>query len=136
MRVNCAHDSPREWAAMIEHLRAAERNHRRVCRVSFDLAGPKLRTGPVAAGPEVLRFKPVRDSLGRVIAPGTILFAPAAGTEDDDEVTLVPLSERLHGQVRPGDVLRLRDARGRQRSLEVDNVGRHSLMCTPIVRST
>ena len=132
MRVNCAHDSPREWAAMIEHLRAAERNHRRVCRVSFDLAGPKLRTGPVAAGPEVRRFKPVRDSLGRVTAPGTILFSSAAGTEDDDEVTLVPLSERLHGQVRPGDVLRLRDARGRQRSLEVDNVGRHSLMCTTV----
>ena len=40
MRVNCAHDSPREWAAMIEHLRAAERNHRRVCRVSFNLAAP------------------------------------------------------------------------------------------------
>ena len=57
MRVNCAHDGPGEWASMIGHLRAAERKHGRVCPVSFDLAGPKLRTGPVAPGPEVLRFK-------------------------------------------------------------------------------
>ncbi len=130
MRVNCAHDSPREWAAMIQHLRAAERKHVRVCRVSFDLAGPKLRTGPVAAGPEVLRFKPVRDNLGRITALATILFAPATGTENDHEITLVPLSERLYGRVHPGDVLRLRDAGGRQRRLEVDNVGRHRLVCT------
>ena len=129
MRVNCAHDGPEAWSAMIGHLRSAERKHGRVCRVSFDLAGPKLRTGPIASGPEVLRFKPVRDALGRVTAPATILLGPSAGTEDDD-VTLVPLSAHLHREARPGDVLRLRDSRGRYRTLQVDTVGRHSLLCT------
>ena len=46
MRVNCAHDGPDAWSAMIEHLRRAERTQGRVCRISFDLAGPKLRTHP------------------------------------------------------------------------------------------
>jgi pyruvate kinase len=129
MRVNCAHDGPEAWSAMIEHLRRAEQKHRRVCRISFDLAGPKLRTGPVAPGPEVLRFKPVRDRLGRVTGLGTIPFGPAADTDEDD-VTLVPLSAQLHQRAQPGDVLRLDDARGRRRDLLVDNVGRHSLLCT------
>jgi pyruvate kinase len=49
---------------------------------------------------------------------------------DDDDVTLVPLSEHLHQRAQPGDVLRLDDARGRHRDFLVDNVGRHSLLCT------
>jgi pyruvate kinase len=129
MRVNCAHDGPEAWSSMIEHLRRAEQKHGRVCRVSFDLAGPKLRTGPVAPGPEVLRFKPARDRLGRVAALGMIVFGPIADADEDD-VTLVPLNPHFHQRAQPGDVLRLDDARGRRRDLLVDNVGRHSLLCT------
>ena len=131
MRVNCAHDGPDAWSAMIEHLRRAERKHGRFCRVSFDLAGPKLRTGPVAPGPEVLRFKPSRDRLGRVTAPATIPFGAAAGTDEDD-LTLVPMSAQLHARALPGDVLRLDDARGRQRSSTVDNVGHTACSAPPI----
>ena len=47
MRINCAHDSPAEWERMVRHLRLAERETGRRCKVSFDLAGPKLRTGPL-----------------------------------------------------------------------------------------
>jgi pyruvate kinase len=129
MRVNCAHDDQAAWSAMLEHLRRAERKHGRVCRVSFDLAGPKLRTGPVAPGPEVLRFKPVRDRLGKVIVPGTIPFCPASNVDEED-ASLVPLSRDLHVRAQPGDVLVLEDARGRHRELQVDSVGRHSLLCT------
>src|SRR5262249_44605930 len=129
MRVNCAHDGPDAWSAMIEHLRRAERTQGRVCRISFDLAGPKLRTGPVAPGPEVLRFKPVRNRLGLVTEPGTIAFGPMTDLDEDD-LTLVPLSLHLHQRAQPGDVLRLDDARARRRDLLVDNVGRHSLLCT------
>jgi len=130
MRVNCAHDGPAAWTAMLENLRAAERNHGRVCRVSFDLAGPKLRTGPLEPGPEVMRFKPERDSLGRVTATGTIPFRPSDSSEEPGEVMPVPISRRLHALACAGDVLRLRDARGRQRTLTVENVDQHSLLCT------
>jgi pyruvate kinase len=129
MRVNCAHDGPEAWGAMVGHLRAAEQKHGRRCRVCFDLAGPKLRTGPVAAGPEVLRFKPVRDELGRVTAPALIAFWPGERSEGG-EVTLVPLSPRIHREAELGDVLVLRDAAGRTRRVLVENVGRHSLLGT------
>lgn len=47
-RINCAHDSVTEWEAMILNVRAAERAVGRRCKVMMDLAGPKIRTGPIA----------------------------------------------------------------------------------------
>src|SRR5262245_29981181 len=47
MRINCAHDSSDEWGRMIGHLRRAEQQHGRPCRILMDLAGPKIRTGPL-----------------------------------------------------------------------------------------
>ena len=38
----------------------------------MDLGGPKLRTGPLLAGPAVIRLKPRRDAFGRVIAPARL----------------------------------------------------------------
>ena len=38
----------------------------------MDLAGPKLRTGPVAAGQPVLKVKPARDACGQVTAPAQL----------------------------------------------------------------
>jgi pyruvate kinase len=47
MRINCAHDAPPQWRAMVENLRVAEEQSRRRARVVVDLPGPKLRTGPL-----------------------------------------------------------------------------------------
>ncbi|MBE9100463.1 pyruvate kinase [Vacuolonema iberomarrocanum] len=47
VRINCAHDTPTTWAAMIDHLRHAEARVGRSCRVFMDLGGPKPRTGEV-----------------------------------------------------------------------------------------
>ncbi|QJW93032.1 pyruvate kinase [Frigoriglobus tundricola] len=68
MRINCAHDGPAAWGRMIEHLRRAEQELGRSCRVFMDLAGPKLRTGPLEPGPAVVRIRPRRDVFGRVTA--------------------------------------------------------------------
>jgi len=46
-RLNCAHDDPQVWAAMIARLRQAERDLGRPCRVLMDLAGPRIRTEQV-----------------------------------------------------------------------------------------
>ena len=50
MRINCAHDSAEEWRRMVENLRAAQKETGEGCKIAFDLAGPKLRTGPVTPG--------------------------------------------------------------------------------------
>jgi pyruvate kinase len=54
-RINCAHDSPAVWAAMIGHVRAASLALGRECRVLMDIAGPKCRIETVQ-GPEKLRL--------------------------------------------------------------------------------
>lgn len=50
-RINCAHDDPSVWEKMVAHLRRAEAQTQRRCKILFDLAGPKIRTGPVAMPP-------------------------------------------------------------------------------------
>ncbi|GAB4542053.1 MAG: pyruvate kinase [Pleurocapsa sp.] len=47
IRINCAHDNPDRWWAMIEHLRRAEAETGRICKVFMDLGGPKPRLGKV-----------------------------------------------------------------------------------------
>ena len=49
MRINCAHDGPDVWSAMIENSRAAARNQRRDCRILMDIAGPKCRMAEIIA---------------------------------------------------------------------------------------
>jgi pyruvate kinase len=43
-RINCAHGTHDEWAAIVGHVRAAEKRLGRRCRVLMDLAGPRVRT--------------------------------------------------------------------------------------------
>ena len=50
-RINCAHDSPPQWQAMIDHVRTAAAAQHKNCRILMDLAGPKLRTGAIAVRP-------------------------------------------------------------------------------------
>ena len=47
VRINCAHDDETVWAAMIDHVRAAERALGRKIAILMDIAGPKCRTDKV-----------------------------------------------------------------------------------------
>jgi pyruvate kinase len=58
MRINCAHDGPEIWLGMIRNLRKAQEETGLSCRVLMDLAGPKLRTGPIEPGPAVIKCRP------------------------------------------------------------------------------
>ena len=61
MRINCAHDDPGAWAAMVNNLRRAQRELGRSCKILTDLGGPKLRTGAIQSAGRILRIKPTRD---------------------------------------------------------------------------
>jgi pyruvate kinase len=52
-RINCAHDDAQAWAAMIDHVRAAETKLGVECRVLMDIAGPKCRVTGVQADHKV-----------------------------------------------------------------------------------
>ncbi len=49
MRINCAHDTPEIWEAMIKNIRQAEQETGMPCKIMMDLGGPKIRTGAVFA---------------------------------------------------------------------------------------
>jgi pyruvate kinase len=118
-RINCAHDGPEQWAAMIGHVRAAGQALGCEVRVAMDLAGPKLRTGPIEPGPQVEKIKPTRDSGGRVTAPARLWLGEADPAVDDD-APAVPVAGAAWTAARtPGERLRLKDARGSGRTLRV-----------------
>ena len=76
MRINCAHDSAQAWLGMIRNLQKAREETGRSCRILMDVAGPKLRTGPIEPGPPVLKCRPERDVYGRVANPARIWMTP------------------------------------------------------------
>lgn len=128
MRINCAHDDTCTWQAMIRHLRQAEREVGRTCRVIMDLAGPKLRTGPVEPGPAVVHIRPKRDAYGKVIAPAKVwLFDEtsclAPPTQAD---ACLPVSPNWLNRLSGGDRIRFVDTAERDRHLEVIEIDQHA----------
>ena len=131
-RINCAHDDPARWEAMIDGVRAAERAVGRRIPVSMDLAGPKLRTGPVALGAPVGRARVTRDPGGGVVDPARIWFT-RQGPDPDD--TPAPPPTRGHPPLcvrvdprwlaarAPGDVIEVPDARRLRRRFTVVSAG-------------
>jgi pyruvate kinase len=124
MRINCAHDDEAAWTHMIANLRQAEQEVGKTCRVSMDLAGPKLRTQGLPPGPTVLRVKPTRDVSGQVLVPARLWLtaqeqphpAPVAATAS--LVFPVAWLEELEADV----VVPFVDARGAKRQLWVRSV--------------
>src|SRR5262245_8195057 len=121
MRINCAHDNPAAWAAMVNNLRRAERELGRSCKILTDLGGPKLRTGAIQSTGRILRIKPTRDARGRVATPAQVWLTPAEIPQDGPGgVTATLLMPReLLQKAEPGDELGFRDARDKKRKLRI-----------------
>jgi pyruvate kinase len=122
-RINCAHDTPAVWRRCIEKVRLANRAMGRSCRIAMDLAGPKLRTGPLPAAVGVVEGRPHRDRLGRLVQPGRLLARATEGAEPRPGETVLPVLPEGWGALEPGQRLRGRDASGRWRELQVVEVG-------------
>jgi pyruvate kinase len=121
MRINCAHDDAAAWERMIHNLRRAEREIGESCKVLMDLGGPKLRTGQIAPGPAVLRWRPQRDAFGRITATARIWLTPKNAAEPapaEADAALCVASTWLAKLV-AGDRIQCQDARGSRRTLRV-----------------
>jgi pyruvate kinase len=120
-RINCAHDDPAVWRALVAAVRSAADACGRPCRVSMDLAGPKLRTGPLPDQAGVVNARPRRDRYGRLLQPARIL-ATTAGRESvnpEADLALLPVLAVPGSGLAPGDRFSGRDASGRLRELTV-----------------
>jgi pyruvate kinase len=130
-RINGAHDDPSTWERMAVHVRRASSDVGRPCRVSMDLPGPKLRTGPLEDGPRVVKLRPQRDLRGIPVVAATTTLAPAGA---DGQANVVPVDPAWIERRRPGDVVELVDARGSRRQLHV--VGVEAGHCEVLVWDT
>ncbi|MDZ7618625.1 MAG: pyruvate kinase, partial [Patescibacteria group bacterium] len=119
MRLNCAHDGPEAWHAMIAHLRAAEKTVGRSCKIYADLQGPKLRTGAIRPVGRLVEFGPQRDVWGAVVEPARLLVVPRGSpvVEFAGADAVLPMDPSLVALVREGDEMMLEDSRGSRRHL-------------------
>lgn len=126
-RINCAHDDPDAWRAMAGHVRHASQLSGRSCLIAMDLAGPKLRTGPIEPGPRCVKLRPSRDALGRVLAPArawlTAAENPTAAPEAD--MATLPVPAQWLARRHAGDVITVHDTRGATRHLQLTSASSH-----------
>ncbi|RVW72288.1 Plastidial pyruvate kinase 4, chloroplastic [Vitis vinifera] len=90
IRINCAHGNPSIWSEIIRRVRRSSQMLEKPCRILMDLAGPKLRTGNMKAGPCVIKISPKKNACGDIMLPAQL-----------------------------GDTVRFRDARGKKRTLKI-----------------
>ncbi len=125
-RINCAHDTPEIWARMIEQVNLARRETGRHCRILMDLGGPRLRTGEIAPGPAVLRWKPQRDVYGNMIVPARIWLHPESDSSPSPAPAdaCLPVQGDWLAKVTSRDIIKFTDARGSSHILKlVDQIG-------------
>ncbi|CAI9755207.1 unnamed protein product [Fraxinus pennsylvanica] len=75
-RINCAHGNPDVWNERIRRVKKSSQILEKPCRVLMDLAGPKLRTGKLNAGPCVLKISSKKNAVGSVICPAKVWLSP------------------------------------------------------------
>lgn len=128
-RINCAHDGPEAWKRMIDNVHTAAAEHGREIKVAMDLAGPKVRTGQIAPGPEVGRARVTRLETGHVLTPSKLWLTPNDGPE-------IPVPADLPGRptlplrverwwmesLTEGDVIDLYDNRDSKRKFTVTRI--------------
>lgn len=120
-RINCAHDTPEIWTRMIEQINHARHETGKHCRILMDLGGPKLRTGAIAQGPAVLKWKPQRDLFGKITAAARIWLYPETDVPSISVTAdaSLPVPGDWLAKVELHDIIELTDARGSLRTLRV-----------------
>lgn len=120
-RINCAHDNATVWLRIIDNVKRARQALGRPCKIIMDLAGPKLRTGPLGPGPAVVRIHPCRDIFGHVISPARIWLTPATTPHSPPlpAATCLFVAATWLARLRPGGRVRLTDARQAKRIFKI-----------------
>ncbi|MBU6229658.1 MAG: pyruvate kinase [Cyanobacteria bacterium REEB459] len=123
MRINCAHDTVRQWQQMVAHLRQAEARLGKRCRLCFDLAGPKLRTTALGQLPGLVKWhQPDPGSWVTVWLVANLQRQTTAGKA-------LPVGTALLDQAMPGDRVVFTDRRGQSQTLEIMAVTAEGCRC-------
>lgn len=119
VRINCAHDGPEAWKQMIEHVQLATDVQETSCKISMDLAGPKIRTGAMALGAQVLKIRTQKNDRGELLEPTKIWLSAHAPEEEAIHLTL---PDHWVKQLRFGNKIHFEDTRGKRRKMRIIGV--------------
>ena len=120
-RINCAHDDPDVWDAMIKNIRRAEMEIGLSCRVLMDLAGHKIRTADITLGPAVHHIKAEKDPSGKVLTPAYLLLSTdLTSTPADKAIFRVGIPKVAAKHLEPGQLLGFIDNQNKSRQLKVE----------------
>jgi pyruvate kinase len=114
LRINGAHESPREWEAIVATFKARATAHGKAGRVIVDLPGPKLRAEIRQLEEVVVHLPRRKDRRGKSLAPTRVLLVAAYSGGGQ-----IPVPPEWLPRIQSGDVLRLEDAGERERILTV-----------------
>jgi len=127
-RINCAHDDAEKWERMIENVVKAGVKLKKNCRISMDIAGPKIRTGSIEPRSRIVKFDASRNKLGKKVGAARIdLVAELRpGTKNE-----LPVDAGWLEKLEVGDHIQFTDAAEKERTCIVNNVedGLVSAMC-------
>lgn len=119
-RINCAHDDAQAWQSMSHSVRRAAKGSQREVKILMDLGGPKIRTGAIEDGPQVLKLKPQRNDWGHALSPSRlhlgVVAAPISTPGTDGGIAVDP---GWLARLRIGKQIELTDARDKKRRLLV-----------------
>ena len=118
-RINCAHDDPSTWLKIIGNIRKASESHSSACTIAMDLAGPKIRTGAFAPGPEIRKIRPSKDAKGRIIERALVWLGKEPSTEAPYFLPVDSIES-----IEKGSSLYFRDTRIKNRKIRILEVTR------------
>jgi len=124
-RINCAHDNPETWKAIVNNVQKAAEACSTTVKVAMDLAGPKIRTGNIGLGPKIKRFQSQKNSHG---TKGPVFIKLVKDDKAFLENGEVPVDQDWMSTLRVGDKLKVKDSRGKSRKLIVVQIEADSVL--------
>lgn len=133
-RINCAHDGEAAWEKMVEHVHRAAEEVGREILISCDIAGPKVRTGAIEPGPQVIRVRGERTAAGELLTHPTLVLYDVPRADEAQEVAkgaseskarpavALEVDAEWLAQLEPGSEVHFAEARGRSRVFNVESV--------------
>lgn len=120
LRINCAHETEAEWGRVADALSQAKEHTGKPCRMIMDLAGPKIRTGPIKSQRRIAVWKPGRDAVGRVVSPAKVVIRRASANSPETGLPTLQIDDEAFARLRAADELRFRDTRDKRRTLVIE----------------
>lgn len=120
-RINCAHGDEVKWGKMIDNVKKANIIQRKKCKVVMDLSGPKLRTGAMSPGPEVIKIKPKKNAMGEVTIPARIWISPP-GKMPEKHIpdNILHVDEVWFKKIKRDNTIHFTDTRGKDRLIHIE----------------